>query len=83
MNNIHWISKGEIKMKKKILVEGMSCSHCVNHVTDALKEVGAKDISVSLDKKLATAEIEDDITDESIKSAIEEAGYDVTGIERA
>ena len=70
-------------MKKKILVEGMSCSHCVNHVTEALKEVGAKDITVSLEKKSATAEIGDSITDEAIKAAIEDAGYDVVGIERA
>lgn len=69
-------------MKKKILVEGMSCSHCVNHVTDALKEIGAKDISVNLDKKLATADIGDDITDEAIKVAIEDFGYKVVGIER-
>ena len=70
-------------MKKKILVEGMSCNHCVNHVTEALKEVGAKDISVSLDKKLAIAEIGEDISDEAIKAAIEDAGYDVTKIEKA
>ena len=70
-------------MKKKILIEGMSCNHCVNHVTEALKEVGAKDISVSLDKKLAIAEIGEDISDEAIKAAIEDAGYDVTKIEKA
>jgi len=69
-------------MKKKILVNGMSCAHCVNHVTKALKEVGAKDISVSLEKNLATAEVSEDITDQAIKEAIEEAGYDVVGIEK-
>ncbi|MEY8001242.1 heavy-metal-associated domain-containing protein [Clostridium sp. Mt-5] len=68
-------------MKKKILIEGMSCSHCANHVTEALKEVGAKDVSVSLDKKFATAEIGDNVSDEKIKAAITEAGYDVEGIE--
>lgn len=70
-------------MKKNILIEGMSCGHCVNHVTEALKEVGAKDISVSLEKKLATAELGTDVTDESIKLAIEDAGYNVVGIEKA
>ncbi|MBU3112590.1 heavy-metal-associated domain-containing protein [Clostridium lacusfryxellense] len=70
-------------MKKKILVEGMSCGHCSNHVSEALKEIGAKDVEVSLDKKLATAEISEDITDEAIKVAIEEAGYDVVGIQKA
>ncbi|WP_443661656.1 heavy-metal-associated domain-containing protein [Clostridium sp.] len=70
-------------MKKKILVEGMSCEHCVNHVSEALKEIGAKDVNVNLEKKLATAEISDNITDDAIKLAIEDAGYDVVNIERA
>jgi len=70
-------------MKKKITIEGMSCQHCVNHVTEALKELGAKDVKVSLDKNLATAEIGDEITDEVIKEAIDEAGYDVIKIEIA
>ena len=68
-------------MKKKILVDGISCVHCVNHVTEVLIQIGAKDVVVNLDKKLATAEISDNITDEIIKAAIEEAGYDVVQIE--
>lgn len=75
--------KGEIKMKKKILLEGMSCNHCVNHVTEALKEIGATDVEVNIDKKLATAEVREDITDEIIKEAIEEVGYEVISIEIA
>jgi copper chaperone len=75
--------KGEIKMKKKILLDGMSCKHCVNHVTEALKEIGAKDVEVNLDKKLATAEVREDITDKIIKEAIEEVGYEVVSIELA
>ena len=70
-------------MKKKILVEGMSCGHCVNHVTEALKEIGGTEVEVSLEKKLASAELADDVTDEAIKAAIEDAGYDVVGIEKA
>jgi len=70
-------------MKKKILVEGMSCGHCVNHVSEALMEIGAKDVEVSLDTKFATAEISENITDEDIKVAIDEVGYEVIGIEKA
>ncbi|MGH4121074.1 heavy-metal-associated domain-containing protein [Clostridium sp.] len=70
-------------MKKKILIEGMSCGHCSNHVSEALKDLGAKEVEVNLAKKFATAEISDDITDEAIKEAIEEVGYDVVGIEIA
>ena len=70
-------------MKKKILIEGMSCGNCANHASEALKDLGAKNVEVNLDKKFATAEISDDITDEAIKGAIEEVGYDVVGIEIA
>jgi len=70
-------------MKKKILIEGMSCGHCVNHVVEALKEIGAKDVDVSLDKKLATVEISEEIADEVIKAAIDDAGYEVVKIEKA
>jgi len=70
-------------MKKKILIEGMSCGHCVNHVVEALKEIGAKDVDVSLEKKLAIAEISEDVTDDVIKAAIDDAGYDVVKIEKA
>lgn len=68
------------KMKKKILIEGMSCGHCVNHVKEALEDLGAANIDVSLDGKFAAAEVGDS-SDESIKAAIEDAGYDVVGIE--
>jgi copper chaperone len=74
--------RGEITMKRKILVEGMSCGHCVKHVTEALEEIGAKDVEVSLERKLATADLDDSVTDEAIKAAIEDAGYDVVGIEK-
>ncbi|WP_298838004.1 heavy-metal-associated domain-containing protein [Clostridium sp.] len=70
-------------MKKKILVEGMSCGHCVKHVSEALKEIGAKEVEVNLESKLATAEIGDSISDDAIKAAIEDAGYDVIKIEKA
>ncbi|MCJ7689951.1 MAG: heavy-metal-associated domain-containing protein, partial [Clostridiaceae bacterium] len=56
---------------------------CSNHVSEALKDLGAKDVEVNLDKKLATAEISEDITDVAIKAAIDEAGYEVVGIEKA
>ncbi|WP_010236564.1 heavy-metal-associated domain-containing protein [Clostridium arbusti] len=67
-------------MKKKISIEGMSCGHCVAHVEEALKEIGADSIAVSLEKK--SAEIEaGSLTDEKIKAAVEEVGYDVIKIE--
>ena len=69
-------------MKKKILVEGMSCGHCVNHVKEALGELnGVTSVDVDLDTKTAIIEVSVDVNDEDIKFAIDDAGYEVTEIE--
>jgi copper ion binding protein len=68
-------------MKKQINIEGMSCGHCVRHVEEALKEVaGVGTVQVNLQGKNAVVEANDSVTDEALKAAVEEAGYDVTGI---
>lgn len=68
-------------MKKKLVVKGMSCGHCVHHVQEALLELeGITSAQVDLDS--ATAIIEGaDVADDAIKDAIDEAGYEVTEIE--
>lgn len=69
-------------MKKRITVEGMSCSHCVNHIMNALKELnGVIKAEVDLTAKTANIEASGDINDLDIKLAIEDAGYEVTEIE--
>lgn len=69
-------------MKKKILVEGMSCGHCVNHVKEALVELkGVTNADVDLTSKTAVIETSEEVTDEAIKFAIDDAGYEVVGIE--
>ena len=68
-------------MQKKIEIEGMSCNHCVNHVKEALLEIGATAVEVSLENKVALAEVTKDMEDEKIKLAVEDAGYDVIKIE--
>lgn len=66
-------------MKKKIAIEGMSCEHCVAHVKEALEGLGASAVDVSLDGGYAVCDT--DKSDAELKSAIEDEGYDVTGIE--
>jgi copper chaperone CopZ len=70
----------ECKMKKQIGIEGMSCGHCVKHVEEALKEIGAAKVEVNLQGKYAIAEADIEIEDAKIKEAIEEAGYDVVEV---
>lgn len=71
-------------MKKKIIVEGMSCGHCVNHVKTALEEInGVTGAKVDLASKTALVEANGEIKDEDIKFAIEDAGYEAVSIEEA
>lgn len=69
-------------MKKKILIEGMSCGHCVNHVKEALTGLsGVVKVNVDLASKSAVIEASENVGDEVIKAAIDDAGYEVVGIE--
>lgn len=64
-------------MKKKIMIDGMSCMNCVKHVKEALEELGK--VEVNLEGKYALVETEE--SDEQLIEAIDEAGYDVVNIE--
>jgi copper ion binding protein len=69
-------------MTKKILVEGMSCGHCVNHVKEALSELnGVTSVDVNLAAKTAVIETSAEVKDDDIRFAIDDAGYEVVGIE--
>lgn len=65
--------------KNTLHVEGMSCSHCVKAIEEAVRGLdGVSGVSVSLDEKTVT--IERDPSKSSlaqIQEAIEEAGYEV------
>lgn len=59
-------------------IEGMSCAHCVKHVTNALNELpGVSETVVSLEGKTATVQHDGTVTPEQMKLAVEEAGYTV------
>ncbi len=67
-------------MVKKIAIEGMSCGHCVARVEKALKSVtGVTAVEVSLAEKSASVTGEG-LADEALRAAVEDAGYEVTGL---
>ena len=75
--------KDENVMQKIIGIEGMSCQHCVKAVTNALSAIeGVSDVVVDLEAKKATLKVTDAVTDDALKEAVTEEGYEVTGIER-
>jgi copper chaperone len=67
-------------MKKVLSIEGMSCSHCVAHVKEALESVvGVTKADVNLRKKQAVVE-GSTLDDAAMKSAVADAGYEITAI---
>lgn len=63
---------------KTITIKGMSCGHCKAHVEKALTALG---LTAEVDLDRAVAKVSGNATDEQIKQAIEDAGYEVVSIE--
>ena len=71
-----------IQMEKVLNIEGMVCMNCVKHVDKALREIqGIKDVKVSLEDKTAQVQLGEDVPDDVLKAAIEDAGYQVVSIQ--
>lgn len=70
------------KITKTIFIEGMSCGHCSKRVEDALKAVnGVKSASVYLEDKKAEVVLKEAVPDETLKTAVEDIGFEVTNVE--
>lgn len=67
-------------MKKEIKIEGMSCNHCKAHVEKALNSIDGVTAKVNLAKKNAVVELSADVSDDTLKNAVTEAGYEVVSI---
>lgn len=64
-------------MKTNLIIEGMSCGHCVRAVENALRhQPGVSEASVSLERHAAEVTHDDSITDASLIAAVVAEGYD-------
>ena len=71
----------EKKMTKVMTIEGMMCGHCTGRVQKALEELaGVSAVTMSLENKTATVELEGEVSDEVLTTAVTDAGYEVQGI---
>lgn len=68
-------------MRKKIIVEGMTCMHCLSHVKNALLELGGENLEGNLESKTLVGRFDDEVSNEEIKRVVAEAGYEVVSIE--
>ena len=75
-------TNGGICMKRELKIEGMMCPNCVKHVTRALEGVaGVTGVEVSLEDKRAVVTAGSEVADETLKAAVTDAGYEVTGLQ--
>lgn len=64
-----------------LTVAGMSCNHCVHHVTEALSELaGVTEVSVTLTPPQAVVTHSEQVTAAEMTAAVSDAGYDVKGV---
>jgi cation transport ATPase len=69
-------------MNTKVLhIEGMTCMHCSGRVEKALNALDGVQASVNLADKIATLQLSGEVSDERLKKAVEDAGYDLVGME--
>jgi copper chaperone CopZ len=60
----------------QLAVSGMTCDHCVRHVTDAISKVaGVNSVNVKLAEGIAVIESDSAFNLEAVKEAVVAAGY--------
>lgn len=72
--------KGAIGMNKKMVIEGMMCEHCKARVEKALNALEGVTAQVDLNEKCANISTEGKVTDEALKAAVTDAGYEVISL---
>ncbi len=68
-------------MKKTMMIEGMMCAHCSGRVEKALNAIDGVTAKVDLEAKTAHIQLSKEVSDETLKNAVTEAGYEVVGLE--
>jgi copper chaperone CopZ len=75
------IQKGTTVHTELLLVEGMTCEHCVMSVTEELTELdGVSDVTVQLvpgGRSSVTVTSADPVAAAALDAAVSEAGYEV------
>jgi len=59
-------------------VKGMTCGHCVNHVTEEVKKIaGVTNVEVELESGAVAVTADTEITLAQLEVAVVEAGYEL------
>ncbi len=68
-------------MEKTLVIEGMVCGHCAAHVERALNALPGVQATVDLQHKTALVRSAQALDDETLRQAVQNAGYEVISIQ--
>lgn len=68
-------------MQKILNIDGMACNHCTSAVKDCLEKIdGVEKANVSLEEKNAVVVLNKEVSDDTLKNAVENQGFNVISI---
>ncbi|ADQ80282.1 Heavy metal transport/detoxification protein [Paludibacter propionicigenes WB4] len=66
--------------EKTLQIKGMSCGHCSARVEKALNAIDGVTAAVDLEANSAKVTLLKEVSDETLKAAVDNVGYEVVGI---
>lgn len=72
---------GGVRMTRKMVIDGMACSHCSGRVEAVLNAIDGVAATVDLAAGTATVELTAAVDDAVLRQAVEDAGYTVISID--
>lgn len=72
--------EGPVIAKKKLLISGMRCQHCVQTVTDSLNQIEGVSARVDASKGCAEVSLDREVEDDILITAVEKEGFSVASI---
>jgi len=67
--------------EKTLQIKGMSCGHCSARVEKALNAIDGVTAAVDLEANSAKVTLLKEVSDQALKTAVDNVGYEVIGIE--
>jgi len=80
ISQIKSINSNTIMIEKTLQIKGMSCPHCSDRVEKVLNAIDGVEAKVDLESNTAKIKLSQEVSDETIKIAVDSIGYEVVGV---
>jgi len=67
-------------IEKTLQIKGMSCPHCSARVEKVLNAIDGVEAKVDLESNSAKIKLTQDVSDETLKIAVDAIGYEIVGV---